>query len=150
MSSEDNKALVRRLYDEVVNTGDIARLGDLVAADFVGHSPDVGAGIGGTHTGLAPLTGELMAIRTMLSEGFNATLEQMVAEGDKVAVRGVTRGRHTGEIPGVAPTGRDVTMTWAAIYRIADGKIVERWLNADDLSSFQQLGIIPPMPQPGA
>jgi predicted ester cyclase len=142
MAVEDNKALVRRLYDEVVNTGNLALLSKLVATDFVSHSPDVGTGIGGTHTGIEPLAGKLMAIRTMLS-AFNVTLEQMVGEGNKVAVRGVIRGRHTGAVPGITPTGRDVVITWIAIYRVADDMIVERWLNADDLSSFQQLGIIP-------
>jgi predicted ester cyclase len=149
MSVEENKALVRRLYNDVVATGNVDLLSQLVGDEFVGHSPDVGAGIGGTSQGIAPLAGELTAIRTMLSD-FNVTLEAVVGEGDRVAVRGVTRGRHTGEVPGIPPTGRDVTMTWAAIYRITGGKIVERWLNADDLSSFQQLGVIPPMPAPAA
>jgi predicted ester cyclase len=149
MSLEENKNLVRRLYAEVVNPGNAELLKELVAPDFVGHSPDVGAGIGGTSTGIEPLARELAAIRAMLAD-FQVTIEQLVAEDDRVAVRGVTRGRHTGEVHGIPPTGRDVTITWAAIYRIAAGKIVERWLNADDLSSFQQLGIIPPMPQPAA
>lgn len=144
MSVDENKALVRRLYNEVVNAGNEGLLGELITADFVGHSPDVAPGFGGIARGLEPLTQELSAIRTMLPD-MQVTLEDMVGEGDRVVVRGITRGTHSGEIPGVRPTGNQVTMTWAAIYRIAGGKIAERWLNADDLSSFQQLGIIPPM-----
>jgi predicted ester cyclase len=142
MTAEDNKALVRRFYDEVANTGNVAAMSELVAPDVVGHSPEVGAGIGGTRAGIEAFAGDLTAMRTMLS-AFSVTLEQLVAAGDRVAVRGVTRGRHTGVVPGIVPTGADVTITWTAIYRIADGRIAERWLNADDLSSFQQLGIIP-------
>lgn len=142
MTVEDNKALVRRFYDEVANTGNVAAMSGLVASDVVGHSPDVGAGIGGTRTGINAFAADLTTMRTLLS-GFNVTLEQLVAAGDRVAVRGVIRGRHTGAVPGINPTGADVTITWTAIYRIADGRIVERWLNADDLSSFQQLGVIP-------
>ena len=143
MSTEDNKNLVRRLFTEVVNEGRMDVLGELVADKFVGRSPAVGTGVGGTIEGIGALTGEVTALRTMLPD-LQVQIEQLVAEADRVAVRGVTRGRHTGAFADIPPSGRDVTMTWAAIYRIADGKIAERWLNADDLSSFRQLGIIPP------
>lgn len=146
MTLEENKALIRRLYDEVVNTGNYALMAELVATDFVGHSPDVAEGFGGTAQGIDALSRELNAIRTMLPN-IQVTLEDLVGEGNRVAIRGVTRGTHTGEIPGIRPTGNQVTLTWTAIYRIANGQIVERWLNADDLSSFQQFGIIPPLQQ---
>lgn len=146
MTLEENKALIRRLYDEVVNTGNYDSISELVATDFVGHSPDVAEGFGGAVQGIDTLSRELNAIRTMLPN-MQVTLEDLVGEGDRVVVRGATRGAHTGEIPGIRPTGNQVTLTWLAIYRIANGKIVERWLNADDLSSFQQFGIIPPLQQ---
>ena len=142
MTVEENKALIRRLYDDVVNTGNIDVLADLVAAEYVGHAPDVAEGFGGTRRGIAALAGDVVAMRTMLSD-LRVTLEDLVGSGDRVAVRGVTRGTHSGAVAGMPPTGNAVTMTWSAIYRVADGRIVESWRNADDLSSFQQLGIIP-------
>lgn len=142
MSVEDNKVLVRRFYDEVVNADNVAVIDQLVADDVVGHSPDVGAGIGGTRAGINAFVAELLTMRTMLSN-FQVSVEQVLGAGDRVAVQGISRGRHTGVVPGIAPTGAEVTITWSAIHRIADGRIVERWLNADDLSSFQQFGLIP-------
>jgi predicted ester cyclase len=69
--------------------------------------------------------------------------EDMLAEGDKVAVRATLKGTHSGEFFGVAPTGKDVSMPLMLIYRIGDGKIVEHWMNADLLGLMQQLGAIP-------
>jgi predicted ester cyclase len=142
MTVEENKALVRRLYEDVVNTGNVDLLSDLVAADYIGHSPDVADGFGGISEGVAALAGDVGVMRKMLSD-MRVTVEDLVGSGDRVAVRGVTRGTHSGAVLGVPPTGNPVTMTWSAIYRVASGKIVESWHNADDLSSFQQLGIIP-------
>ena len=142
MAVEENKALIRRLYDDVVNAGNSDALSELLAADYVGHSPDVADGFGGTSRGVAAVAGDVAAMRTMLTD-VQVTLEDLVASGDRVAVRGVTRGTHSGAVAGITPTGNAVTMTWSAIYRVADGKIVESWQNADDLSTFQQLGIIP-------
>lgn len=71
------------------------------------------------------------------------TIEDMIAEGDKVVVRVTGRGTHTGELMGIAPTGKQLMMTGIAIYRLEDEKIVERWAEHDLLSMMQQLGIIP-------
>lgn len=69
--------------------------------------------------------------------------EDMVAEDDKVAVRATFRGTHKGEFFGIAPTGKAVSVSLMLIYRIANGKIVEHWMNADQLSLMQQLEAIP-------
>mgnify|MGYP006296516935 CR=1 FL=1 len=69
--------------------------------------------------------------------------EDMVAEGDKVAVRATFRGIHKGNFVGIAPTSKEVTASGMLIYRIADGKIVEHWMNFDQMSLMQQLGVIP-------
>jgi steroid delta-isomerase-like uncharacterized protein len=70
------------------------------------------------------------------------TIEDMVAEGDKVMVRLTTRGTHQGEFAGIPPTGKQITMTGMEVVRIANGKIVERCANFDQLSFYQQLGVI--------
>lgn len=146
MSVEENKALIRRLNDEVFNTGNVALMHELMAEDYVAHSPPVAEGIGGTTQGLQAVEQEMAFFRTVFSD-VHIVIEDMLGEGDKVAVRGFTRGRHTGEIYGVRPSGNQVTLSWSAIYRIANGKIAERWLNSDDLNSYQQLGLIPPQQQ---
>lgn len=71
--------------------------------------------------------------------------EDMIAEGDKVVVRSTFRGTHKGDLMGIAPTGKQVTMPLILIYRLADDKIVEHWMQADALGMMQQLGVIPPM-----
>ena len=71
--------------------------------------------------------------------------DDMVAEGDKVVVRSTFRGTHKGDLMGIAPTGKQVTMPTILIYRLADDKIVEHWMQADALGMMQQLGVIPPM-----
>jgi len=71
----------------------------------------------------------------------------MIAEGDKVVVRSTFRGTHKGDLMGIPPTGKQVTMPLILIYRIADDKIVEHWMQADALGLLQQLGVIPPMGQ---
>ena len=74
---------------------------------------------------------------------YDLIADDMVAEGDKVAVRATFRGMHQGEFFGIAPTGKAVSIAVMLIYRIANGKIVEHWMNADQLSLMQQLGAMP-------
>jgi steroid delta-isomerase-like uncharacterized protein len=71
------------------------------------------------------------------------TIEDMVAEGDKVATRMTSRGTHTGDFRGIAPTGKQFTVTGMDLFRIADGKIAEQWTNLDTLGVLQQLGVLP-------
>jgi predicted ester cyclase len=80
---------------------------------------------------------------------FHSTLEDMIAEGDKVAERFTGRGTHKGEWMGIAPTGKQVTIQGMAIHRITDGKIVENWTNMDMLGVMVQLGVVPPPGQAG-
>lgn len=73
-------------------------------------------------------------------------VEDLIAEGDRVVARQTMRGTHRGEYMGIPPTRRHVTFTATGIYRIADGRVVESWINRDDLSILQQIG---PAPAPG-
>lgn len=100
--------------------------------------------------GLAP---DIESLKQLVSAYFNAfpdlqvTIEDTIAEGDKVMTRLTWRGPHSGELMGMPPTGKQVAFSGMESYRIADtdGKIVEIWAYSDNLGMFQQLGVIPPM-----
>ena len=82
----------------------------------------------------------------MLRAGFpdlHVTVEDIIAEGDKVVGRTTIRGSHTGEFMGMAPTGKQFTIQAIDVMRFAGGKVVEHWGNQDDLGMMQQLGVIP-------
>src|SRR5919201_2483348 len=146
MSAEENKALVRRLYEEC-NKGKeagIAVLDELVAPDYVWH---------GAPPSVSPDRAGWRQLRTAFYTAFpdlHATVEDLIAEGDKVAYRITGRGTHQGEFMGIPPTGKQIRWTGIEIDRIKDGKVVESWPNADNLGLMQQLGVIPQMAQTGA
>ena len=136
---EENKALARRSW-EIVTEGSLDTLEDALAEvyaeDFVLHEPDEDiVGIEG-----------LKQFVSMIRAGFpdlRVTLEDAIAEGEKVVSRWTAQGTHQGELMGIAPTGNRVTITGITIHRIEDGKIVEEWENWDALGMMQQLGAIP-------
>ena len=135
--SEQNKALARR-YFEAENNGNLAAMDELIAADVVVHGglfpelPSGPAGIKEIHT----------TLRTAFPD-ISVTVEDMIAEGDKVVTRWTIRGTHKGELMGIAPTGKQITEEGIEIFRIAGGKIVEIRLIHDRLGLMQQLGVIP-------
>jgi len=140
MSTQDNKALVRRWVEEVLNTRDVSDQSpayQLVAADFVGHFP-----------GQPPIEG-LEAFRQFGSLYFSAfpdlqiTPEELIAEGDKVTMRYGWRGTQQGELMGFPATGKQVRASGISILRIANGKIAEQWDSFDNLGLLQQLGVVP-------
>jgi steroid delta-isomerase-like uncharacterized protein len=137
MSVEENKSVIQRSYDEFFNTGNLALVDQFHANDFVGHV-----------LGLPPIQG-LEALKHLASGYLSAfpdlhiTLEDMIAEGDKVMTRVSWRGTHKGEFIGIPPTGKQVTVTGMYEYRIAGGKIAEWWDYSDNLGLMQQLGVIP-------
>ena len=133
MSIEANKELVRR-YQEAHNTNDLDALNGIVAADLIAHNlmPGLPPGLEG---------GKLvhqMAVSAF--HNFHATIEDLIAEGDKVAARMIFRGTHTGgEFMGIPPSGRSFAFSSTAIFRIAEGKIVEHWGEEDAVGWLQQL-----------
>jgi predicted ester cyclase len=149
MSTEDNKAVVRRVYEEVWNKGNVATVDELYAANFVDHLwlP--------TNVPVpAELQQSLEEFKQYVSEfhttfpDLQYTIELQVAEGDLVVTRATWRGTHKGEYrglthKGIPPTGKQVTWTDTSIDRIADGKIVESWFNEDSLGLLQQIGALP-------
>jgi steroid delta-isomerase-like uncharacterized protein len=153
MSIEENKALVRRAYDEVFNKGNVAVVDRLFAPNFVVHldyptNVPVPAEM---QQSLEELKQFVSQFRTTFPD-LNYTVELQVAEGDIVATRSTARGTHKGEYrgltyKGIPPTGKQVTWTETQIFRIADGKIVEQWSNEDDLGRLQQVGALPTLEQ---
>jgi len=141
MSAEENKAVVRRfneLFGECLRTGDVDILDEVLAPNFVYHSPGAPPDLRGFKQSLLMLSAGLHDLRY--------SVEDLFAEGDKVADRMAWQATHQGELMGIPPTGNTVTGTEMHISRIAEGKIVERWGQGDNLGLMQQLGAIP---QPG-
>jgi steroid delta-isomerase-like uncharacterized protein len=137
VSAEENKAIVQSAL-EAFNQGDWDAVDRLFAADYVDHDP--------SRAGLPPGPEGVKQAWSMFRVAFpdlQGVIEDMIAEGDKVVVRGVVRGTHQGEMMGIPPTGRQVTVTLIDINRIGGGKLVERWAEQDNLGMMQQLGVIP-------
>ncbi|MEU2256683.1 ester cyclase [Nocardia xishanensis] len=137
MSEEANKALIRRFYQEI-DAGNIDAMDELVAEDYLDHSPPPFPGIGPGREGLE------QAFRMF----WNATpgrheIEDQIAEGDRVVTRITAYGRHTGDLPGIPATDHELRMTGTTIHRIEDGKIAEKWSDKDVLGLLQQLGVLP-------
>jgi steroid delta-isomerase-like uncharacterized protein len=139
MSTEENKALARRAFEEAWNKGNLAVLDQLVAADFDGHPQPSDADFGRGPEGQKRFIGMYRAA----FPDIQMTIEDMTAEGDRVAVRWTGRGTHTGELMGMPATGKRATVTGILIDRIAGGKIAESWGNFDALGMLQQLGVVP-------
>jgi steroid delta-isomerase-like uncharacterized protein len=139
MSTEENKALIRRFYEEVFNNRNLAALDDFYAPNHIDHTLPPGLPVGPE--------GTKQAIATML-EGFpdlHISIEDMIAEGDKVVIRFTTHGTQQGTLGGIPPTNKQVAISTIEITRIAEGKIVEDWGLDDRLGMLQQLGLVPAM-----
>ena len=136
--SEQNKAIVRRFYEAAVNKGDLAVVDQVMAADARDHN---------SPPGRPPGAQGMKQVITMFRAGFpdiHITLEDMIAEGDKVVSRITARGTNQGEFMGRAPTGNQISVIEIHIVRIANGKIVEQWGAVDRLGLLTQLGFVSP------
>lgn len=138
MTIEQNKAIARRIL-EAVDANDQDRLKELLAPDFVAHQPE------GPQNRQAFLQ-HLSSLRVAFSDS-RFTVEEQVAEGDKVATRATWQAVHSGEYQGLSPTGKQIAVSAFFIGRIQDGKIVESRSLFDQLSMMQRLGLIP-APEP--
>jgi predicted ester cyclase len=135
MSSE-NKEIVRRALEEPWT--DPTVLDELVDAGYVGYDPAQPEPLRGPRGAKENVEQYRSAF-----EGAQITVKDQIAEGDIVATRWEGRGRHTGELMGISPTGREVTVTGQTISRLTGGKIVEEWTNWDTLGMLQQIGAVP-------
>jgi steroid delta-isomerase-like uncharacterized protein len=136
MSTESNKALVRRFYQEVFTQGKITVADEICSAHYVDHDPTNPAGT------LAGLEQTALEMRRAFPD-VRWTVEDLIAEGDKIAARVSMHGTQQGELMGMPASGRSVTASNFDIIRFEDGKVVEHWGLFDSLGMLQQLGIIP-------
>jgi steroid delta-isomerase-like uncharacterized protein len=144
MSTEDNKTTYRRWFEEVVSRGDLTLADQLLAPDYQLHFPGVPGPVDReAHTQL------VIAFRTGFPDWIE-TVDDVIAEDDRVAIRVTGRGTHHGEFQGIPATGRQVTATGIGIGRIAHGQIAEAWAAYDALGLLQQLGAAPAPQATGA
>jgi len=136
--SEENKAKFRRVLLECFNQGNLATADELIDVNFVDHNPPPGVSQG--------LEG-FKQIVTMFRGAFpdiQIKIEDLIAEGDKVVGRITAQGTHQGELMGIPPTGKKVSMNEIHIIRFSNGKAVEHWGVEDNLGMMTQLGVIEP------
>ena len=137
--TEANKALARRVYEDIVNQKNLDIVGEIFATDHVEHmppNPDIHGSEGMKQFFAALFTG---------FPDIQFTVEDQIAEGDMVATRWTNTGTHQGEFMDIPPTGAQAVTTGVCIFRIANGIVVEDWTNADFLGLMQQVGVIDPM-----
>jgi predicted ester cyclase len=136
--SEQNKAVIRRLIDEVWNRRAFDVADELFAPETIIYESGValpGAGPAAVKQGIGAICAAFADNRI--------TVDDMIAAEDKVVLRWSSLGTHRGVLQGIAPTNRKVAANGIAIYRFAGGKVVEEWMNTDQLGILKQLGIVP-------
>jgi steroid delta-isomerase-like uncharacterized protein len=143
MSTEQNKAVVHRFIEEVINKGNLAVIDELLAPTYIYHAPSMEV------SGPDGMKQLFTMLRTAFPDWYETT-EDLIAEDDKVVFHVTGHGTHTGEFMGIPPTGKQVTMTGIDIVRIEGGKLVEHWANFDQLGLMQQLGVVPAPEQAAA
>lgn len=137
MSADQNKTIARRFFEDAFSNGHLEVLDELLAPDYVDHdSPP------GTPPGPDGIRYLLSAFRNAFPD-VRFTIEDQLAEGDKVVTRYTFRGTHQGELFGIPPTGRQVAFPGISIYRIENGRMQEAWVNYDAMGMMQQLGVVP-------
>jgi steroid delta-isomerase-like uncharacterized protein len=130
----DTKAIVRRFYQEIVNGGNMALVEELIAPGFVEHNNPAGSGLEGFKQFVAGLSSAFPDLQI--------TIEDLFAEGDKVAARVTVQATHQGTFMGsINPTGKKVSFSGIDIFQIIDGKIVGRWNQRDLLGLIRQLEV---------
>jgi predicted ester cyclase len=137
-TTEGNKEVIRRLLREV-DQGNDDLVDSYYSATYVDHSPSPGRSLAEGREGVR----RAIALFRQAFPDTRHTIEDLVAEGDRVVARVSARATHTGELFGHAPTGRVVTLTSITVYRIVDGRIAERW-SEQGSGVLDQLGIVPP------
>ncbi len=140
MSIENNKALVRRFYDEVMNQGNLDLIDELVAPDFVEHQVFPGL----PTTGPESVKAGIGMFRSAFPD-LRMAADDMIAEGDKVAVRATMSGTHRGEFMGIPATNKSFSITAIDIVEIRDGKATAHWGEVDQGAMMEQLGLAPEM-----
>jgi predicted SnoaL-like aldol condensation-catalyzing enzyme len=138
--SEANKATVRRLIEEVQNGHNLARIDAFFAPNFINHleAPDLASELSAAERAKIVFSQLFTAFPDL-----HVTIQDQVAEGDKVVTHKIFHGTHQGTFMGVAPTGRQIAFAVIDILRLENGMVVEHWAVQDRLALMQQLGIVP-------
>jgi steroid delta-isomerase-like uncharacterized protein len=133
--SEQNKTIARRVLDALWNQEHFAFVDEMVASDYDGHSSTVFHGPDGAI--------QFVPKMRHAFPDFRFTVEEQIAEADRVVTRWTIRGTHEGEFQGVPASGRHMTMTGITVFRVANGKLIEGWTNEDLLGLMVRIGAIP-------
>ncbi len=139
MSTETNKAIIRRFLMEAFGQGNLAVLDEILAPDQVSRGPSA---LPGMPTGPEGSRMLITAYRSAFPD-LSFTIEQQIAEGDTVVTRWTAHGTHNGELAGIPATGKQTTVVGLGVDRIENGKIVESWGIFDQFGMLQQIGVIP-------
>lgn len=137
MASSDNKAIVARFYDEVLNQRRIAVLDEIAAEDYVEHDPFPGQG-----NGLADLKARVAGFHAAFNP-LHFTVQDVIASEDRVVVRWTNAGTDSGGFMGMPPTGKEFGIAGVDIHLVRNGRLSEHWHVVDLLAQMQQLGLIP-------
>jgi len=133
-TSDKNKEIVQRIYEDCLNTGQLELLNQLVGQDFVGINGQKGPSA-------------FAAIIQELRQGFpdiRWTIEELITEGDRVVVRWRWQGTHRGSFRGIPASQKPMTNSAIAIYQLRDNKVVQTWIQTDRLGFLQQIGVVSP------
>ena len=139
MSSETNKTVVRRFFEEVFGKGELNVLDEIIATDHVNSGPGT---IPGLPTGPEGAK-QLVTVYRNAFPDLRFTVDEQIADGDKVVTRWTGQGTHERELQGIPATGKSATVTGITVDRIVNGKIAESWGIFDQFGMMQQLGVIP-------
>ena len=137
--SEENKALYRSFVEEIINKYKINEMGKFIAEDFVDLTPPPGIDL---EPGLAGMQ-KMMGMFLSAFPDLHSTIDDLVAEGDKVVGLMTTTGTHKGDFMGIPATGKQINFKEIHTVRIVNGKAIEHWGIAEDLKMMQQLGVVP-------
>jgi steroid delta-isomerase-like uncharacterized protein len=136
MTIDANKALVRRFIDEIFVRGRLEVVDELLADDFVSHTWR------STGDGKGDLKRAIDRLSTVLAD-VSFTVEDVIAEGDRVAVRVTAQATQVGQFMGVPPSGKSYSIGEIHVFRVRDGKLAEHWHQYDQLGMMRQLGALP-------
>jgi len=136
-TAEENKRIARRVVEEVVERGNLDAIDEIYTEDAVEHTPV------GDFSGHEEIT-EGFELTLGAFSDYTVTVDDVIAEGDTVAVRLTERGTHDGEFMGIDPTGREFEIRTMAFLRLENGKVAEWWVQPDNLGLMRQLGVVDP------
>jgi steroid delta-isomerase-like uncharacterized protein len=145
MSTESNKAIIRRFFEEAFNQGNLAVLDEIIAPNQVNGGPGALPGMPSGPEGAKAL---ITTYRNAFPD-LRFTIDEQVAEGNTVMTRWTAHGTHNGELAGIPATGRPATVVGVGVDRVENGKVVDSWGIFDQSGMLQQLGVIPAPGQAG-